>query len=1085
MPAAGGSTLKYVRVLFANTAVRYPANTSGSAPETVKHVQIDNCVEGFHIDGTLTAQRQLYFGNVLVDYTGSPFAGSHWEGNAEHLTVDNTQNLVPDDTSVTLHAKNSVLTQVPTLGTANLDGSNNGFDTADIQFGANPIIDNSPYAPNATFIDLPNSEGIYYLNPTSLFTVAGDPGIDSALKAEFAQMTSFVPQLLDADITSSQTLAPVIPRDTGVSNSLGYHYPVIDYVANGATVNNCTLNIDQGTIIAFTAPWFAYEWGLRLNPGARLNVNGVPTNRVTFVTLESVQDYAPAFAPYVGEFFTFKGVILPSGTPVTPYPEAHFHYADFVSLAGDSMQLAPLVRPPLDGADDTFDMIKTLELDGCQFQNGTFYYETGGPQGRTVTLRNNIFEHAFIVMQNFQPGHGSFDENNTAVNNLFYGCDFWLQPVSGVNWTFTDNIFDQSSIHGSPVVTVNKDNAYINMSANHLSPGTESGINPNLTSLTYDSGPLGHFYLPASATQLLGKGSRTAANAGLYHFTSLNTANSKELNATVNIGPAYVGIDASGRPIDTDGDGMPDYAENESGTGSVASGETDWTVADVGPVRIVGLEEGNSLPPGRVRIVVQATNRLGNLASVSLTADGLPIPNTGPLTPPYSLPLAFEVDTARLANGLHYFTATASWSDGPDGSSDYAHAVDSDSIGLNTFNNISFADWIPGCGPNASGQYTVNVTAKASSPPASLTMDLYDNNLNFVDSVNGSAALDGSIQAIWQGNSAAHTYVPVLTAYWPDGSHSQVVTPAKIEPSDNWPETYGAWTVAGSFLMGDSDNFSDWTDAVDGMTARFSDAGPLVPPPGPEFDFQPLHYGTCVGGGADYSTRISEWKRLLDALPCSRNMYYFGHAADNMIGNDRVVYASSIQDMLHTRDAADPNRHAFRFVFLDGCEGMKGTDWATAFGAIPGLLVKDDPADWKDKNTRPYAFVGWQKKIGWGKPGNETRLVAQHNDGDEGHPSNEKGTFSGTYTCESGRPEGIQPEFIYYRTEFVTRWTGNGMPPRTLADALNEAYNQTQANIENTGVHVAYRKSYGMIIYGYSALNWQQCNGPDWRADLP
>jgi len=56
---------------------------------------------------------------------------------------------------------------------------------------------------------------------------------------------------------------------------------VLDYVMNGATVNNATLNIDQGVVIGFGGYW-AYEWGLRLNPGARLNVNGVPTNRVVF-----------------------------------------------------------------------------------------------------------------------------------------------------------------------------------------------------------------------------------------------------------------------------------------------------------------------------------------------------------------------------------------------------------------------------------------------------------------------------------------------------------------------------------------------------------------------------------------------------------------------------------------------------------------------------------------------------------------------------------------------------------------------------------------------------------------------------------
>src|SRR5207245_11498611 len=63
-----------------------------------------------------------------------------------------------------------------------------------------------------------------------------------------------VPELLTNDITSSQTLSPMIPRETFASPpSLGYHYPVVDSVLNGATVNNCTLNINQGAILPYTS----------------------------------------------------------------------------------------------------------------------------------------------------------------------------------------------------------------------------------------------------------------------------------------------------------------------------------------------------------------------------------------------------------------------------------------------------------------------------------------------------------------------------------------------------------------------------------------------------------------------------------------------------------------------------------------------------------------------------------------------------------------------------------------------------------------------------------------------------------------
>jgi hypothetical protein len=70
-----------------------------------------------------------------------------------------------------------------------------------------------------------------------------------------SQTTFIMPEVLTNDIVSSQTLMPTIPRETFASPpSLGYHYSVVDYVVNGTSVNNCTLNIDQGAVLAFTAP---------------------------------------------------------------------------------------------------------------------------------------------------------------------------------------------------------------------------------------------------------------------------------------------------------------------------------------------------------------------------------------------------------------------------------------------------------------------------------------------------------------------------------------------------------------------------------------------------------------------------------------------------------------------------------------------------------------------------------------------------------------------------------------------------------------------------------------------------------------
>ena len=94
-----------------------------------------------------------------------------------------------------------------------------------------------------------------------------------------------------------------------------------------------------------------------------------------------------------------------------------------------------------------------------------------------------------------------------------------------------------------------------------------------LATFTYTNGALGAFY--HLSTNLIHTGSRSAPTAGLYHYT-VTANNAKETTNTVSIGYHYVATDASGAPLDADGDGSPDCAEDLNGDGAVNSGETDW-----------------------------------------------------------------------------------------------------------------------------------------------------------------------------------------------------------------------------------------------------------------------------------------------------------------------------------------------------------------------------------------------------------------------------------------------------------------------------------------------------------------------------
>jgi hypothetical protein len=156
-------------------------------------------------------------------------------------------------------------------------------------------------------------------------------------------------------------------------------------------------------------------------------------------------------------------------------------------------------------------------------------------------------------------------------------------------WTFTDNLFDSMNSTFGSFTPVASNNAYRSTTS---FGGTG---NKTLTTLDFQSGPAGPYYFPTNGTNLatlINAGSRTADLAGLYHFTT-QTNQQKEAASQVDIGFHYIALDISGtvpRPVDSDGDGIPDYVEDKNGNGSVDSGETDWQTSASGIAPVAGLE---------------------------------------------------------------------------------------------------------------------------------------------------------------------------------------------------------------------------------------------------------------------------------------------------------------------------------------------------------------------------------------------------------------------------------------------------------------------------------------------------------------
>ncbi len=473
-----------------------------------------------------------------------------------------------------------------------------------------------------------------------------------------------------------------------------------------------------------------------------------------------------------------------------------------------------------------------------------------------------------------------------------------------------------------------------------------------------------------------------------------------------------------------------------------------------------------------MRIDLQVTNKLDNLELVALLADGLPIPGTEPLAPPYVLPLSFEVDTSRLANGIHALQAEATWPNFVDGATHPSITIASEPVEVTINNEISFPDWRHGFGPDAQGQVTVWVPAQSAHTDVDYRIDLVDPyNGEHVGSATGSCAIDGTIEASWVDSSYRGTaYRPIVTTFTRGQNPTQVgrsTAPLKRKPIENWPlTTPGKWVVAYQAVELPLQNFWMLDGAMTGIAAAGQQAGGLVPQLGTP-PYLTLQFGFQQ---APRETREAQWKLLLDSLAnfSVRNFYYGGHGNRRSLGEDVLVYAHDVSRILHTDRFDDPERHPYRFVFLDGCL-TAGGGWMGVFG-IP-MFTGEELATYLKYNERPAAFVGWTKTIASAEVTPGMQQVHQ----DDRSLNFVRGRYlyyaSGT----------LEPQFANFRSQFIWYWTGDlgSLQELELWEALDEAYEWTKGS----GVNVAWPEGDGLAIYGYKKLHWKQFNQTDWQTE--
>jgi hypothetical protein len=530
----------------------------GNNPSNVvRHCQFVNNMVSVRDDDAKPVKVQ----NCLLDVGRYPGIGFYsWSGQRPPFSIVG-ENLTLHRAPTLLVNGNLTLTNSLLVGVTNVQTF----------YGANNYVVTT--VPTGTFETV--GAGAFYLPSGSPHRNAGLGNIDPVLAQDLRRLTTWAPLILTNPVTTATTLEPRAPRDWDLPD-LGYHYPPLDYAVAGLAVSNAVLRLNNGVALAA----FGTN-GITLLSGAALESSGLPDRLNRLVRFHTVQEGSTNWSNPGASF-----ALLRLAATSAPYPAVNARFTEFSHMAvGTNASATTLRLAALGGGSPP----STFRVQDCLIRGLHLNFQTALPQPLSATLCNNLFECAqFSIHLTLIYGQA---QDIVLRNNLFRGGWFeYINSQTNLTCLVADNFFDTSlsrSEFYSQALT-----AFNNGYAAGLSPLRSTGERTNVVP-NYATGPLGPYYYPTNAatntlTGLLDAGSRTANLAGLYHHT-LRADLARESNSVVDIGFHYPATDASGNPIDTDGDGIADVVEDANGNGSVDSDETDWNVPNGAPSGPAGL----------------------------------------------------------------------------------------------------------------------------------------------------------------------------------------------------------------------------------------------------------------------------------------------------------------------------------------------------------------------------------------------------------------------------------------------------------------------------------------------------------------
>ncbi len=888
-----------------------------------------------------------------------------------------------------------------------------------------------------------NSAGNYYLAAASTLHQSGTTNISARLRTELQQKTTSpplaFPQLMN--LSGNLTLLPQAARYTNGLPDRGYYYDAIDYTVAFMTVSG-NLTIEPGTVIGvrnepITGQSSYTYWGLDLRENSSVVSHGMPNRPNIFTDIQTVQEQ---------DEYACSSLIVPDfqGSSADVAPTMDFRFSKLYASAGNFAVWGGDWEF-VDYGDNlaSYNSLVNWTMRDCEVHGGrislglpniqidlTQYYGSGA-----VDWENNLFENVNI---NLNPatwwynGVVNFDESLTARNNLFKGANWMaLEPVpaSAGNWTFTDNLFDGIDFQTDPAAPLDFDyNGYYPLPASQtlyntlayelsLTAGDSTALFSSTNdlgglhevfmdyALPYVSGTFGNYYL-STVTPLWQAGSRTAADADLTQYTTFINQGKDSASQPVNIGLHYV-ASTNALPLDTDGDGIPDYVEVENGT-DPNNAMTDGMTNDIYNAAYDNVDlSGNGLV-GRIKKALEiyplAANNPLVLTQIitgeepDMATFSIPV-NYGVLTNSGSLQIYVDGTAANLQDciidtnnsngsvliwnttyqspGQHYVQAEFSINGAAD---ELTHSVDF-GMGLmapfTSSNMVQFFEQTSAFDDSG----TVLYATTPACPDANYTIELRDpNNLSnpHIRTITGTTST-GVIQENWDltyddgvtifTNDAVDAVYSVVLLDPGNGTNTQRLnktagvtdgnfdvayaynpSPVLHQYGTFWEEMLGVVDTLLSPVMASGGNPNNYNSSFNRYDSR-------------DFPGQP--------GIPGYLSDRSAATNLLGdfASGGTRNFYFYGHGSTTYIGDGQTnttspayLSAGEVSRMLANSWSAKNGIKAktpYRFVFLDGCETGKDNNWAHSFG-----IYDKGTNGLPQTSIGPQAFAGWDAVVG-------------------------------------------------------------------------------------------------------------------------